>query len=85
VGHRHAHLLGAEGKLAAALRPGAPVVAEGGRYMVQLKQEQAAAFADKVAELAAGGGLERRAEALPGVDGAHLVFVARGAAAGCGE
>jgi hypothetical protein len=85
VGHRHAHLLGAEGKLAAALKLGAPVVAEGGKYMVQLKKEQAEAFADKVAELAAGSGLARRPEALHGVDDAHMVFAITGAAALCSK
>lgn len=56
VGNRHVHHLKAESKLAAALRPGAPVAVEGATNLVQLKAEQAAAVEGKVREWAREGG-----------------------------
>jgi hypothetical protein len=73
------HLLGPEHKLAALLRPGAPVVAESGLHMVQLNSEQSSAFAAKMVELAAGSGLSK-VERPAGVAEAHVVFVKGGPA-----
>jgi hypothetical protein len=56
VGHRHVHLLGAEAGLADVLRPGAPVFVETAANMVQLNNEQVAAFECKLLELAAAAG-----------------------------
>jgi hypothetical protein len=80
MGHRHIHLLGPEHKLAAVLRPGAPVVAESGLHMVQLNKEQSSAFADKMDELAKGSGLSK-AERPAGVAEAHVVYVKASTAA----
>ncbi|KAF6252475.1 hypothetical protein COO60DRAFT_1672301 [Scenedesmus sp. NREL 46B-D3] len=60
VGHRHVHLLNAESGLAAVLKqPGGVVFVETGQNMVQLNDEQAAAFEQRVAELAAPAGFVR--------------------------
>jgi hypothetical protein len=72
LGHMHLHLAGAAHGAAAALAPGAPLLIEGARNMVQLSDAQAAAFECKAAEIAAAGGFGR-AECAP-----------QAAAAGCG-
>jgi dynein assembly factor 3 len=60
VGHRHVHLLAAESGLAGVLRQRSGVVfVETGQNMVQLNDEQAAAFEQRVAELAAPAGFVR--------------------------
>lgn len=71
------------------------MVVEGGKYMLQLKQQQAEAFADKIAEVAATAGLERARDAeralqqsLPGsctgmaLPDAHMLFVRGGGGGG---
>jgi hypothetical protein len=60
VGHRHVHLLSAESGLAGVLKQqGGVVFVETGQNMVQLNDEQAAAFEQRVAELAAPAGFVR--------------------------
>jgi hypothetical protein len=59
VGHRHVHMLGPEMGLAGVMRPGAPVIAETAANMVQLSNEQVAAFEGKLVELAATAGFQR--------------------------
>ncbi|WIA35130.1 hypothetical protein OEZ86_003610 [Tetradesmus obliquus] len=60
VGHRHVHLLSPETGLAGVLQqPGGAVFVETGQNMVQLNDEQTAAFKQRAAELAAPAGFER--------------------------
>lgn len=59
VGHRHAHMLGADYGLASVLQPGAPVFVETAANMVQLTAEQVAAFDSKLLELAAAAGYQQ--------------------------
>lgn len=61
VGHRHVHLLGPEVGLADVLRPGAPVFVETAANMVQLNNEQVAAFEGRLLELAAAAGFRPHA------------------------
>ncbi|KAG2424086.1 hypothetical protein HXX76_014762 [Chlamydomonas incerta] len=56
LGHRHTHLLEPQHRLAAAAAPGARLVAENARHVLQLSSEQAALFSTKMDELAAAGG-----------------------------
>ncbi|KAF8056344.1 DAB1 [Scenedesmus sp. PABB004] len=76
LGHRHVHLLGGEHGLAPLLARGAPLLVESAANLVQLNDEQAAAFEARVVELARGGGLARH-PAL-GCDGAAPAGAAGG-------
>jgi hypothetical protein len=59
VGHRHVHMLGPEMGLAEVMRSGAPVIVETAANMVQLSNEQVAAFEGKLVELAGAAGFGR--------------------------
>nr|F5A894.1 RecName: Full=Dynein axonemal assembly factor 3 homolog; AltName: Full=Dynein assembly blocked protein 1; AltName: Full=Paralyzed flagella protein 22 [Chlamydomonas reinhardtii]AEC04845.1 axonemal dynein assembly protein PF22 [Chlamydomonas reinhardtii] len=77
LGHRHTHMLEPQYKLAAAAAPGARLVAENARHVLQLSQEQAALFAAKMDELAAAGGWRPlpAAQRPPGITEAAAVYV----------
>ncbi|KXZ43299.1 hypothetical protein GPECTOR_95g688 [Gonium pectorale] len=74
LGHRHAHLLGPEGGLLKAAAPGAAIVAENARHVLQLTREQADLFVTKMDEMAAAAGWERLAERPAGVTEASQVY-----------
>lgn len=67
LGHMHVHLAGGEHGLGGVMRPGALLLVEGARNMVQLSDVQAGPFEERAVSIAGGGGFGR-AEA--GVEGA---------------
>ncbi|GFR44767.1 hypothetical protein Agub_g6098 [Astrephomene gubernaculifera] len=75
LGHRHMHLLAGEAGLLRAAAPGALLIAENARHVLQLNKEQAAAFAAKMDEMAVAGGWRKSPGRPAGVTEASEVYV----------
>ncbi|MEW5305020.1 MAG: hypothetical protein WDW36_007590 [Sanguina aurantia] len=81
VGHRHVHLAGSEHRLQEALKPGAMLVLEGARHLLQLKRDQTDTFAAKACEIASTAGWSKLPSLPDGMTDAHLAFHRTAAAA----
>jgi hypothetical protein len=74
IGSHHVHYLQKHSHLSRVLTPGARVVAEGGKYLVQLKPEHVIKFEEAVTGWAHEGGFASDREPRGVVEG-HLAFV----------
>ncbi|GIL80632.1 hypothetical protein Vretimale_9197 [Volvox reticuliferus] len=76
LGHRHIHMLAPEYGLYKTAMPGAVLVAENARHVLQLNKEQAALFVTKMDELAEQAGWRKVAAGRPGgITEANEVYI----------
>ncbi|GLI70938.1 hypothetical protein VaNZ11_016033 [Volvox africanus] len=76
LGHRHIHMLAPEYGLYKAAMPGAVLVAENARHVLQLNKEQAAMFVAKMDEMAKQAGWQKMTTGrLEGVTEANEVYI----------
>ena len=75
VGNRHVHFLQPEWGLAGLMQDGSLVAAEGAKYLVNLKQQQAETVKDKIVEWGSAGGFVPFAESVAEVADAHILLL----------
>ncbi|GIL63281.1 hypothetical protein Vafri_17380 [Volvox africanus] len=76
LGHRHIHMLAPEYGLYKTAMPGAVLVTENARHVLQLNKDQAAMFVTKMDEMAEQAGWRKKTtDRLAGVTEANEVYV----------